>query len=36
MNLVLILMHVKCGDLIVKSLTKLLKEMLENHLECNE
>lgn len=36
MNLVLILMLANCGDLIVKSLMKLLKETLENHLAWNK
>ena len=36
MNLVLILMHANCGDLIVKNLMKLFMETLENHLVWNE
>jgi hypothetical protein len=36
MNLVPILMHANCGDRIVKSLMKLLKEILENRLVWNK
>lgn len=36
MNLVLILMHANCGDLIVKSLMKSFMETLENHLVWNK
>lgn len=35
-NLVLILMLANCGDLIVKSLMKLLKETLESLSEWNK